>query len=85
MYSEKKKYADLIVDFPSTAQETYTYSLEGNLHVKVGQVVEIPEVKEPPKKEIDLWESVVDKPAPKKEEVGVFKKMVNKWKEFADN
>ena len=42
MYSEKKKYADLIVDFPSTAQETYTYSLEGNLHVKVGQVVEIP-------------------------------------------
>ena len=42
MYSEKKKYADLIVDFPSSAQETYTYSLEGNHHVRVGQVVEIP-------------------------------------------
>lgn len=42
MYSEKKKYADLIVDFPGSVKETYTYSLEGNHHVKIGQVVEIP-------------------------------------------
>ena len=40
MYSEKKKYADLIVDFPGSVKETYTYSLEGNHHVKIGQVVE---------------------------------------------
>ncbi|MQG47252.1 MAG: primosomal protein N' [SAR202 cluster bacterium] len=42
MSPEKKKYADLIVDFPGSAQETYTYSLEANHHVKIGQVVEIP-------------------------------------------